>query len=132
EGSTLVCKKGTSSPALFKRYSRVCFQGQILLREPSIIPVKSARVTSWNRLSIQLRKWEMESKPTTQPQAKTKRTEKCRDFTAARMGAYIPMTSRIKLPEIPGRIIAQMAIIPLKKRVKRVTSISRGDSSVII
>ena len=33
-------------------------------------------------------------------------------FTAANTGAYIPINNKIKLPEMPGKIIAQIAIAP--------------------
>src|SRR5690554_7709734 len=66
-------------------------------------------VASWKRLNIQLSKWEIESKPTRQPQQKTNKVEMCSDFTAIRIGAYMPMISKIKLPEMPGRIMAEIA-----------------------
>ncbi|CSI79173.1 Uncharacterised protein [Vibrio cholerae] len=33
-------------------------------------------------------------------------------FTAPKTGAYIPISSKMKLPEMPGRIMAQIAIAP--------------------
>ena len=49
-------------------------------------------------------------RPMAAPAAKTRSTVNWNSLTADRMYLYIPSSTRIKLPEIPGRIMAQMAM----------------------
>ena len=61
--------------------------------------------------------------PTTAPKATRAKVRKSRWFTAPRTYSYFPMRTRIKEPEMPGRIMAQMATAPLRMR-------NHGDSGV--
>jgi hypothetical protein len=53
-------------------------------------------------------------------------------FNAPVMKAYLPRIRRRNDPLIPGRIIAQMAIDPEKKRYKGVLGVSTGISETIL
>ena len=44
------------------------------------------------------------------------------------MYSYFPKMSRMKLPEIPGRIIAQMAMAPVRKINHKSSGVSVGES----
>ena len=48
-------------------------------------------------------------------------TGKLNVFSASMTGRYMPMSSRIKEPLIPGRIMAQMAMAPEKKTKGRLS-----------
>ena len=66
-------------------------------------------------MSSQLRKWEKLTIPTAHPSANTKSTGIFKEDTADITNSYLPKRSNMKLPDIPGSIIAQMAIDPLRK-----------------
>ena len=51
--------------------------------------------------------------------------------TAPSINLYIPSRTRIKLPEIPGKIMAQMAIIPETKTNQYAVFASAGLITVI-
>ena len=52
--------------------------------------------------------------PATHPAANTISSVSSICRTAARTGAYIPINTSMKLPDIPGKIIAHIAIAPAK------------------
>ena len=122
-GDRLRSISGTCSPLELVRHVNVSFQGQIFGNVPIIRPVRKIRVMSLNRLRSQDKTWEKLSKPMTQPVRNNSRMVISNDLTAPSTGLYIPMSSRIKLPEMPGKIIAQMAIAPANMTLMLVGSI---------
>ena len=50
---------------------------------------------------------------------------------APRMNEYMPSNTRMKLPEIPGNIMAQMAITPEKKMKYQAVFASVGEITVM-
>ena len=62
-----------------------------------------------------MRKCEKAIIPRIAPTAKVARTGMLKSVTAFIIKAYLPIRRRIKLPDIPGRIIAQIAIAPEMK-----------------
>ena len=69
--------------------------------------------------------------PTKQPEAKIPRLTTSNDLIAPMIKPYMPMSNKIKLPEIPGNIMAHMAIEPAKNRLIDVTSISFACDKLI-
>ena len=57
--------------------------------------------------------------------AKIHNVANCNSLTAINIGAYMPRSSNIKLPDMPGKIMAQIAIIPDKNTIK-------GDVSIVV
>lgn len=57
------------------------------------------------------------------PQAKTMIIVISNDFTAFMINSYLPNNNRIKLPEIPGNIIAHIAIAPHKNMNDRFSGV---------
>ena len=55
------------------------------------------------------------NKPVIHPKAKIIRTKTSFSLTALRINSYFPKISNKKLPEIPGSIMAQMAMAPAAK-----------------
>ena len=53
------------------------------------------------------------------------------DFTAGMTTVYIPNNNRMKLPEIPGNIRAEMAKIPQKNKYIKDSDPSTGLNIVI-
>ncbi|MNG24613.1 hypothetical protein D3C84_1093600 [compost metagenome] len=110
---------------------RVSFHGQILFSEPSIKPVRNASARSRQRTSSQRRRPAKLTIPTRQPLANRTSTGRSRLFTAPRMKGYSPSRTRMKLPEIPGRIMAQMAMAPAQNRLSGSLPHCTGDATVI-
>lgn len=110
----------------------VSFQGQIFGNVPIIKPVKNIRVKSRNLRSNHDNRCEKDSKPITQPDKNSANVSTWKPFTAANTGAYIPINNKIKLPEIPGKIIAQIAIAPANSVLMAVGSMCRGLSTVML
>src|SRR5690606_8830408 len=114
-GMTLSCSMGAITPLLFSRQLMVCFQGQTLFSEPINSPVATAivalRACSNKPDTMRAKR----SNPPAHPAAKTARVNRSALRTAPRMVAYRPSRTRTKLPEIPGRIIAQIAMEPARK-----------------
>ena len=82
-------------------------------------------------LNIQFNTREKLNKPNTQPTANKANVAISRFLIAVRIGVYMPKSNRIKLPDMPGKIIAQMANIPDKNTNKLVGSIALGGIMVI-
>ena len=45
--------------------------------------------------------------------------------------SYLPMSNKMNAPEIPGKIMAQMASAPQKKIKKRLVGVSVGERIVM-
>ena len=131
KGERFCCSRGTCSPWELVLQLRVSFQGQIFGSVPAISPVRNISVESRWCFSSQESRWEKQSRPITHPQANSNKISTCMDLAAPRIGAYIPSNRRIKLPEIPGKIIAQMAMEPASRTLVLVGSISNGCNTVI-
>jgi hypothetical protein len=69
--------------------------------------------------------------PIAAPAMKTSRTNMSRFPTASRINLYIPSNTRMKLPEMPGKIMAQMAIDPDRKMNHHVVLASAGEITVM-
>lgn len=52
-------------------------------------------------------------------------------FTASMIKKYFPSNTNIKLPDIPGRIMAQIAIAPHKKINNKLEGVSAGVATVM-
>ena len=96
-GRTLFSTKGTTLPCLSTKLSTTNFQGQTLFNEPSIKPPRSANVRVLCFSNIQCSTRENDSKPTTQPNANSASVPNWKDFTALRIGVYIPNNNNMKL-----------------------------------
>ena len=127
-GAMLIWCRGSSIPCELVRHSNVVFHGHILAMDPLIRPISEAIVMSWCFLNSQLRIWENIAIPITAPAIKIIRVIKSLSFTAERICEYFPMMSRRNDPEIPGRIMAQMAIIPEMKNARGVSGVWVGES----
>jgi len=111
--------------------SKVIFHGQTLFRLPTIKPPNTAMLRSWWRENSHFTRRTNESKPTKHPAIKTKMTSilsSCRD---CRMYWYLPKTTRIKDPEMPGKIMAQMAMAPDKNTNQSALVVWAGTKVVI-
>src|SRR5690606_27637287 len=71
------------------------------------------------------------SNPTPQPAANVTITMILKSLSAPVTYSYFFRSSKIKLPDIPGKIIAQIAIIPLKKINQSEVGVSDGVAMVI-
>ena len=80
-------------------------------------------VAWWKRCNSQCSRREKHNRPLPAPRIKTSRNSRSRDLTAASTVPYIPSSTRMKLPEMPGRIIAQMARNPDRNTPARPNSI---------
>lgn len=69
--------------------------------------------------------------PATAPTAKSSRTPSRNSLTACKMYWYFPSSSRMKAPEIPGRIIAQMATAPESMINHQSLGVCVGEAIVI-
>ena len=102
-----------------------------MAREPNRKPVNSAMVAWWKRCRSQYNKREKHSKPAPQPRMNTSRKTRSSDFTAASTVLYMPSRTRIKLPEMPGRIMAHMARNPARKTPARPKSrLATGEKAI--
>ena len=130
-GNILVSIKGFTSPWLSTNVSTTSFQGQTLFREPSIKPVSTASVMLRKCTSAYDKIREKEVIPIQAPAPNTAITTTSSVFTASIMKKYLPNSTRMKLPEIPGRIMAQMAMAPHRKMKSRLEGVSAGVATVI-
>ena len=73
-------------------------------------------VRLWYFFNSHESRWEKEIIPVNAPASSTAITEILASFRAFRINWYLPSNKRIKLPEIPGRIIAQIARAPERNR----------------
>ena len=90
----------------------VSFQGQILFNDHSINPVNDANVAILYFLNNQDNILENRTIPITAPAKKIKIGTISKFFMANIMVSYIHNNTNMKLPDIQGNIIAQMAIAP--------------------
>ncbi len=115
--------RGTCSPLGWcASWWTILFQGRILGSVPIIKPVKNTSVKSRNKRNSQNSTCEKVSGQS-QPARNSASTSTWNDLTAPSTEPYMPIRSRIKLPEIPGKIIAQIAIAPAIKTLMLVGSI---------
>src|SRR5690554_2035269 len=77
------------------------------------------------------KRWLKLRRPSTQPAANVKIIERLNSLSAVMISSYFPRRTKIKEPDIPGKIIAQMAIIPDIKTNQREEDVSVGLISVI-
>src|SRR5690554_1548478 len=117
QGLILTSVRGTCSPELLVRQLSVSFQGQTLFNAPIIKPVSKAKTWSWYLWKAHVISLATDRSPTRQPAINKSSRVISRDLMAARTGAYIPIITRMKLPEMPGRIIAHIATAPAAKNV---------------
>ena len=104
----------------------VSFQGQILFKEPSINPVNDANVAILNFLNSQDNTFENNIIPIMAQAKKIKIGTISRFLIANIIVSYIHSNTNMKLPEIPGKIIAQIAIAPHMNIHHQVEVIDRG------
>ena len=107
------------------------FQGQTLRSEPAIRPIRSATVRSWWCRKSQLTRRAKLMMPMKAPSATRNRIRKFRSLTAANTSRYFPSRSRMKEPEMPGRIMAQMAMAPLSTKNHQVSGVWVGTRPTI-
>src|SRR5690606_26895931 len=69
--------------------------------------------------------------PTTQPRINTANVNISFCSNAFRIYSYFPITNNRKLPDIPGKIMAQIAITPEPKIIHRLLSDDPGGRPVI-
>ena len=110
--------------------SKVSFHGHTLFKEPKTKPPKSASVRLRWVLNIQSSTREKLKIPTKQPPANRLIKPNWNSFIASMTCPYMPNSSKIKAPEIPGSIMAQIASIPAKKKYSGLGSKAVGDSAV--
>ncbi len=90
-------------------------------------PIRTRRVCFSYFPISQCRNFEKATMPITQPRAKTRSTGMFSSLTAFMMNSYFPSRTRMKLPEIPGRIIVQMAMAPHSAMNQRSDVVSVGE-----
>ena len=110
-------------------------QGHTFTREPMMKPARTMRVSLCQRARSQWRNFEKPRIPTTAPTRNTQRIRKLlakfplkRPVMTPMMYSYLPRIRRMKLPEMPGRIIAQMAMAPLRKMNHSASGVWVGES----
>jgi hypothetical protein len=92
------------------------------LSEPRTNPHNEAKVSIFHFLKSRETTLEKSKIQTTAPAQKSAITGKFKLLTAVKTYSYCPNKTRIKLPEIHGKIIAQIATAPHKKRYRQVGS----------
>ena len=70
--------------------------------------------------------------PATAPTKNVIKTGMLNSLTAVMINSYFPNNNRIKAPDIPGRIMAQMAIAPERMINHHVSGVLVGVSTVIV
>ena len=113
-GETGAVCVGRAWPSLSIVVCSTSCHGHKITKDPSKNPTSSASVAERARDNTKLRNRLKLSNPTPQPAAKISNGTASRSATAVIIGPYIPSSNKIKLPEIPGKIIAQIAIAPLR------------------
>ena len=109
--------------------------GHTFTREPMMKPARTIMVSFCQRARSQWRNFENARIPITAPMANTPMMRRLwPTFTPATrseihpmMNSYLPRIRRMKLPEMPGRIIAQMAMAPLRKMNQYASGVWVGD-----
>ena len=94
-------------------------------------PISTATVTSCQCLSSHESRCEKEMMPAAAPMTKTTITGMFRSPTACMRYWYLPSSSRMKAPEMPGRIMAQMAMAPESMMNHQSLGVSAGVATVI-
>ena len=94
-------------------------------------PISTATVTSCQRLSSHDSRCEKEMMPAAAPTAKIAMTGMFRSPTACMIYWYFPSSNRMKAPEMPGRIMAQMATAPDSMTNHQSFGVSVGVATVI-
>jgi hypothetical protein len=79
----------------------------------------AAITRSWWLNNIQFNKVEKIASPKMHPSAVAARAARSRWVMAASTSEYIPNMTKINEPEIPGRIIAQIAMAPAAKNTHK-------------
>ena len=112
--------------SVHRAVSNVSFHGRILFKEPIINPVNAAIVVILKFLNSHERKFENERIQIITHTKNIKIGTISKFFTASIIGSYIHSNTRMKLPEIPGKIIAQIAIAPQMNIRRHVDAVDRG------
>ncbi len=87
--------------------------GHSTRNDPSISPTIAAITRSWWWSSAQSSTDENSASPTTHPSRRAPRaTTRSRSLTAPSTSVYMPISTRMNEPEMPGRIMAQIASAP--------------------
>ena len=110
-------------------------QGHTLTREPMMKPARTMRVSLFQRARSQWRNFEKPRMPTMAPMAnmprmrrlRPKSTPDTRSEMTPIMYWYLPRIRRMKLPDMPGRTMAQMAMAPLRKMNQRPSGVWVGE-----
>ena len=114
----------------------VLLHGHTFTREPMMKPARTIRVSLFQRARSQCRNFEKPRMPTAAPMRNIaiimrflpKSTPDTRLVIVPMMYWYLPRIRSMKLPDMPGRIIAQMAIAPLRKMNHRSSGVWVGES----
>ena len=130
-GHILVSSKGFSTPWLSINVSTVFFHGHTLFNDPNIKPVSTAKVIFLKCFSAYESTREKVVIPIQAPAPNITMIFISSVFTASIIKKYFPSSTNIKLPDIPGRIIAQIAIAPHKKINNKFDGVSAGVATVI-
>ena len=88
-------------------------------------------VRSWYLANIHFNTLEKDKSPITAPAIKTPIVNRFLSFTAPKTVSYDPISNKIKLPEIPGKIIAQIAIIP-ETKINHISSEFDNGGRIVI
>lgn len=104
----------------------VSFHGQILFNDHSINPVNDANVGILNFLNNQDNTLENNTIPITAQAKKINIGTISKFFIANIIVSYIHSSTSMKLPDIQGNIIAQIAIAPHMKVHRHVEVMARG------
>ena len=126
KGETLFSFNGISIPLEFVLKVNGIFHGHILFKDPIMKPVITANVKRWYVSNNHFRSFENDNNPITAPTPIIRIVLKSLVLRASRTGLYAPMMTKIKAPEIPGKIIAQIAKAPAKNRNKLESDVSEG------
>ena len=94
-------------------------------------PANTAIVISWNLRRANDNTRENVVIPIAAPAINTNITGTLNVLTASMIYKYFPSNTKIKLPEIPGKIMAQMAIAPQRKIKSKLLGVSAGVATVI-
>ena len=111
---------------IHKSVSNVSFQGQILFNDHSINPVNDAKVNILKCLNNQERILENNTIQTIAPITNIHIVVISKFLIASIIVSYVHSKTSMKLPEIHGKIIAQIAIAPQIKIHRRVEVIESG------
>ena len=102
-----------------------------MFSEPNMKPVNTANVILRKCFNAYERTREKEVIPIKAPTKNTNKTVISSVLTASIIKKYLPNSTKIKLPDIPGNIIAQMAIAPQRNIKNKLEGVSAGVATVI-